>query len=82
MRAAAILALLMVTIAGFAIASRWAPPEVGGDAATDRAEPDDQPLQFTPVPVDDDAQGPRGPRLSTDPGLDTGGPARADAGWI
>lgn len=76
-------ALLTIALTGAVAWSSRYRSESGGDAATDRldGDPDDAPLRFTPVPIDQPA-GHRGSRTSTDPALDTGAPARGDASWI
>lgn len=83
---------LGLMIAGFgafwlSVAAIWSRPVEGGDATTDRAEDlvdESSPVRrFTPVPLDipteEDA---RAPRISSDPALDTGAPARSDEGLM
>jgi hypothetical protein len=81
-RIAVLIVVLLIGGTALAAAASWSVPENGGDAATDRIDPDDAPVRFTPVPVDDDDARTLRPRTSTDPGLDTGSAARVDGGWI
>lgn len=69
------------------VAAIWSRPVEGGDATTDRAEDaadeSSPPRRFTPVPLDIPTdEGPRAPRISSDPALDTGAPARSDEGLM